>query len=146
MSPISKSHIVFSSLAALLPLTFAWGAAAGGDLDAPTYDAPAYDVPYAKRPTCDIRVVRENGSLVLEGLVVAPRPVTGSYRFQISQGSYGGGSNIRQGGDFAVAPGTDGSLGMVSLPGRGSYAATLTVHWHDGAPDCIRHAGTGRRL
>jgi len=128
------SRIVFTSLAALLPLSFAWGAAAGGDL------------PRADSASCDIRVVPHGGSLVLEGLVTAPVPVSGSYELQISQGGYAGSSNIRQGGEFDVAPGTDGSLGMVSLSSQGGYAATLIVHWHDGAPDCTRHAGTGRRL
>jgi len=55
-------------------------------------------------------------------------------------------SNIRQGSDFEVGPGAEESLGMVSLSDQGSYDATLTVHWYDGAPDCMRHVGTGRGL
>jgi len=132
------SRNVFISLAAaVLPLTFAWGAAAGSDLPARA-DTDG--------PSCDIRIAKEGGSLVLEGLVFAPAPVSGSYELEISQGGYAGGSDIRQGGDFEVAPGEDGSLGIVSLPARGGYAARLIVHWHDGAPDCTRHVGTGRRL
>jgi len=38
------------------------------------------------------------------------------------------------------------SLGIVSLSDQGGYAATLIVHWHDGAPDCTRHVGTKRTL
>jgi hypothetical protein len=132
------SRNVFMSLAAaLLPLTFAWSAAAGGDLSPPT-DTDG--------PSCDLRVARQGGSLVLEGLVFTPAPASGSYELVISQGGYAGGSDIRQGGDFEVAPGEDGSLGIVSLPARGAYAATLIVHWRDGARDCTRHLGTGRRL
>ena len=132
------SRNVFTSLAAaLLPLTFAWSAAAGSDLPA---GAGTY------RPSCDLRVAHEGGSLVLEGVVFAPAPASGSYELVISQGGYAGGSDIRQGGDFEVAPGEDGSLGIVSLPARGGYAATLIVHWHNGARDCTRHVGTGRRL
>jgi hypothetical protein len=129
---------VFISLAtALLPLTFAWSAVAGGDLPSPTL---------GEGPSCDLRVAHDGGGLVLEGLVFASAPVSGSYELTISQGGTAGGSNIRQGGDFTVAPGTDGSLGVVSLPASGGYAATLIVHWHDGAPDCTRHVGNGRRL
>ena len=135
------SRIVFTSLAALLPLSFAWGAASGGELPSGSYAAAN-----ARGPSCDIRVAHEGGSLVLEGLVVAAAPASGSYEFRISQGGQAGGSNIRQGGDFTAAPGIDGSLGMVSLPGQGGYAATLIVHWHNGAPDCTRHVGTGRGL
>ena len=129
------TRIVFISLAALLPLSFAWGAAAGGDLPA---GADAHG------PSCDIRIAQEGGSLVLEGLVFAPGPASGSYELEISQGGYAGSSKIRQGGDFEVVPGEDGSLGIVSLSNQGGYAATLTVHWHDGAPDCTRHVGAGR--
>ncbi len=132
------SRNVFISLAAaLLPLSFAWGAAASSDVPPPA-DTDG--------PSCDLRVARQGGSLVLEGLVFTPAPASGSYELEISQGGYAGGSDIRQGGDFEVAPGEDGSLGIVSLPARGAYAATLIVHWHDGAPDCTRHVGTGRRL
>ena len=130
------SRILMTSLAALLPLGFVWGAAAGGD----TQDA------YAQSPSCDIRVLRENGSLVLEGLVHAPVPVGGSYELKISQGGSAGQSSIRQGGDFEAGPGADASLGVVSLSDQGGYAATLIVHWRDGAPDCTRHVGTGRKL
>jgi len=132
-----SSNILTSLAAALLPLGFAWGAAASSDLPPRAYiDAPS----------CDIRVAREGGNLVLEGLVFAPSPVSGSYELEISQGGYAGGSDIRQGGDFEVAPDGDASLGIVSLPARRGYAATLIVHWHDGAPDCTRHVGSRRRL
>lgn len=130
------SRIFKTTLAALLPLGFAWGAAAGGD-------GPEA---YASGPTCDIRVEREGGTLVLEGLAFAPVPATGSYALTISQGGYAGGSNIQQGGDFEAGPGEESSLGLVSLSDHGSYDATLTVHWHDGTPDCTRHVGNGRRL
>jgi CsgH protein len=128
------SRIVLTSLAALLPLSFTWGAAAGGDF------------PAADNASCDIRVTREGGSLVLEGLAFAPVPATGSYAFEISQGGSAGGSSIRQGGEFEAGPAQDSSLGVISLSDQGGYAATLTVHWHDGAPDCTRRVGSGRRL
>jgi hypothetical protein len=132
------SRNLFTSLAAaLLPLSFAWGAAAGGDLSPRAY---------GDGPSCDLRIARDGGSLVLEGLVFAPAPVSGSYELVISQGGYAGESNIRQGGDFEIAPGADGSLGSVSLSAHGGYTATLIVHWHDGAPDCTRHVGAGRHL
>ncbi len=78
------SRNVFISLAAaVLPLTFAWGAVAGGDLP-PRADTDG--------PSCDIRIAKEGGSLVLEGLVFAPSPVAGSYELEISQGGYAGSS------------------------------------------------------
>ena len=114
------SRIVVTSLAAaLLPLGLAWGAVAGGDLPAGSY---------ASGPSCDIRVVRSGGGLVLEGVVMSSVPVAGSYDLRISQSGYGGQSNIRQGGEFEAVPGSDSSLGVVSLPatsapGKGSLPA-----------------------
>ena len=128
------SRILMTSLVALLPLGLAWGAEAGGDVQGV----------HGTGPSCDIRVVREGGALVLEGLVLAPAPAAGSYAFKISQGGSAGGSSIHQGGDFEAGPGTDTSLGLVSLSDQGGYAATLTVHWHDGTPDCTRHVGSRR--
>jgi hypothetical protein len=124
--------MLMTSLAALLPLGFAFGAVAGGD--GPT--------PYATGPRCDIRVVNEGGALVLEGLAFASVPSSGSYDFRISQGGPAGGSNIEQGGDFEAGPGAEASLGLISLSDQGGYSATLTVHWHDGAPDCTRRVGS----
>lgn len=132
------SHLFTKALAAsLLSLGFAWSATAGGDV--PT--------DYDGGPSCDIRIAYEGSSIVLEGLVFAPLPVSGVYEMQISQGGYAGQSNIQQSGDFETAPGADGSLGIVSLSrNSGGYVATLTVHWDDGTPDCTRQVGTGRQL
>ena len=126
-----------SLAASLLTLSFAWGAAAGGD-------APA-DTPPETIPSCDLRVADRGGSVVLEGLAFAPAPLTGVYELAISQGGPAGHSNIRQSGEFEATPGAATSLGVVSLSGRG-YAATLVVHWDDGSPDCTREAGTARAL
>lgn len=132
------SHMILKALAApLLSLSFAWSAAAGGDV-------PADD---DGGPSCDIRVAYEGSSIVLEGIVFAPVPVSGVYEMQISQGGYAGQSNIQQGGGFEAAPGADGSLGIVSLSrNSGGYVATLTVRWDDVTPDCTRQVGTGRQL
>ena len=128
------SRIFMTSLAALLPLGLAWAASA---------DAPAADGTSA---SCDIRVVRDGGTLVLEGLAFSGVPAAGTYEFRISQGGPAGGSNIQQGGDFEVGPGAGTSLGLISLSDQGGYTATLTVHWHDGAPACTRHVGIERNL
>jgi hypothetical protein len=137
------SRILMISLAALLPFGLAFGAVAGGDVPESYSDGPE---PYASGPSCDIRVVNEGGALVFEGLAFSAVPSSGSYDFKITQGGPAGGSNIEQVGDFEASSGEETSLGMVSLSNRGSYDATLTVRWHDGAPDCTRRVGSGRRL
>lgn len=126
------SRMLMTSLAALLPLGLAFGAVAGGD---------APDT-YAAGPRCDVRVVNEGGTLVLEGLAFSEVPSSGSYDFKITQGGPAGGSNISQGGDFEAGPGEEASLGLISLSDQGDYSATLTVRWHDGAPGCTRRVGS----
>ena len=133
------AHLIPKALAAsLLSLGFAFGAAAGDDI------SPDHEGGY---PSCDIRVAYEDASVLLEALVFAPVPVSGVYEMQIAQGGNTGQSDIRQSGDFAVAPDADGSLGIVSLSrGSGVYVATLTVRWNDGSPNCTRQVGTTRQL
>jgi hypothetical protein len=128
-------HIVTSFAAALLPLGLAWGAAAGGSLPSGPADA-----------SCDIRVGYQGGSVVLEPLVFAAGPVSGVYEMRVAQAGANR-ADIHQTGDFAIAPGMDGSLGVVSLSvGSGGYVATLTVHWDGGGTDCTAHAGSQRTL
>jgi hypothetical protein len=134
------SHLIAKTVAAaLLPLGLAWGAAAGSDLP------PSAD-PTAEGPSCDIRVAHEGNSVVLEGLVFAPMPVSGVYEMRVAQRGANS-SDIRQGGDFDTAPGVPESLGLVSLSLGGSgYVARLTVQWDDGSADCTREIGTRTRV
>ncbi|MGH6736628.1 MAG: curli-like amyloid fiber formation chaperone CsgH [Methyloceanibacter sp.] len=130
------SSIIAKSFAALLPLGLAFGASAGGDVPPSAAD----------QPSCDIRVAHQGGSVVLEGLVYAPEPISGVYQLQVSQ-SGANRSNIRQGGEFEAVPGAPASLGTVTLSlGSGGYVATLNVQWDGGATDCTRHVGNGTQL
>jgi hypothetical protein len=133
------SYLIPKAFAAsFLSLTFAFGAAAGGDVP------PGNEGPY---PSCDIRIAYEGANIVLESLVLTPVPVSGVYEMHISQGGYASQSDIRQSGDFSIAPSADGLLGIFSLSRRsGGYVATLTVHWDDGTPDCTRQIGTSHQL
>jgi hypothetical protein len=129
-------------LASLLPLSGAWSASAlanGGAPD-PLPEEVSGDV-----PRCEIRAESNDGGVVLEGLVFADAPLTGTYSFRISQRAPGGSSQINQGGDFEATPGEPESLGTVSVgSGPNSFTATLTVSFDDGGTvDCS--AGTGKR-
>jgi len=132
------SHLILKTLAAsLLPLSLAWSAAAGG---------PEGPDGLADYPSCDIRIAYEGNSVMLEGLVFAPMPVSGVYEMRIRQRGANS-SDIRQSGEFEVPPGAAGTLGLVSLSrGQGGYVARLTVQWDDGSADCTREIGTRTRL
>ena len=89
-------------LASLLPLSGAWSASAlaNGGAPAPLPDEFAGDL-----PRCEIRAETDGRGVVLEGLVFADVPLTGTYRFRISQRGAGGSSQINQGGEFEATPG-----------------------------------------
>jgi CsgH protein len=125
--------MIMKSLAAfLLPLSIAWSVAASGDLR-PESDRQQ------RLPSCDIRVDYQDSSVVLEGLILAPRPVSGVYDMQVSQTGKAGHADIRQSGEFEATPDAPGSLGVISLSTRsGDYIAKLNVRWDGGAVDCTR--------
>ncbi|MGI8724026.1 MAG: curli-like amyloid fiber formation chaperone CsgH [Methyloceanibacter sp.] len=126
-------RMIKKSLAApLLLLSIAGSAAAGGDL------APKSER-HERLPSCDIRVDYQDGSVVLEGLVFVPRPVSGLYDMRVSQTGKAGHANIRQSGEFEATPDAPGSLGVISLSRRsGGYVAQLNVRWDGGVVDCTR--------
>jgi hypothetical protein len=87
-------------------------------------------------PSCEIRVDQRDDAVMLEGLVSAAEPISGTYQLDIRQNGAGT-SQISQSGDFAVPAGSSSSLGMVSLTKTaGGYRATLRVRWNSDAADC----------
>lgn len=60
---------------------------------------------------CELDVSRRSGSVELTALAHADRPTRGEYAFEVS----GRGTDIRQGGPFAVAAGGTERLGTVTL-------------------------------
>ena len=127
----------------LLPLSIGWGASAVANSN--RAEAVPED-PIATLPACEIRVDESGNSIVLEGIVFADADLSGSYHMQIRQKGLGS-FRISQSGDFQVRAGSPGSLGMVSLAkGAGSYFATLSVSWHDGAADCVAQAPKSRKV
>ena len=73
---------------------------------------------------CELDVSRRGGSVELTALAHAAKSARGEYAFHVS----GRGTDIRQGGPFAIGSGGTEQLGMVTLSAGGSgYDADLTV-------------------
>jgi hypothetical protein len=127
-------RIMKSLVASLLPLSMAWAVAlpvAGSNVPTPAERAAA------KLSRCELRVDDRGDSVVLEGLVFARAPVSGSYQLRVSQKGATGSSDIVQSGDFSIGSGETGPLGIVSLSTNTKrYVAKLSVQWDDGAPEC----------
>ncbi|HUH76127.1 MAG TPA: curli-like amyloid fiber formation chaperone CsgH [Devosia sp.] len=65
---------------------------------------------------CEIATKKSSGGMtVIEGLVHAPKAISGTYRMKIS----GPGTNISQGGDFDASAGKPAVLSSIMLSGSG---------------------------
>lgn len=132
-------------VASLLPLSLAWGAIAMPANGNGTWAEEEETAP--QRPRCQLRVDDDGDSIMLEGVVFARNPASGSYQMRVSQVSAGGRSNIAQSGDFIVESDSTASLGTVSLSnGVSRYVAKLTVQWDDGAADCVAETPSKRKV
>lgn len=84
---------------------------------------------------CELRVSKRGGGTTLEGVVIASKAVSGSYRISVAASSGAGSSDIDQSGEFSASPGQPVSLGVVQI-GSGGYAANLTIKWAGGSTSC----------
>ena len=77
---------------------------------------------------CALTVTERGGMVTVEGVVEARSAVSGAYDLALRQSSFGGSSDIRQGGDFTLAAGAVESLGSASFSGTAAgIDGTLTV-------------------
>jgi len=139
------ASLVKSLVASLLPFSLACGASSMPVNGNGTWAEEEQTA--LLHPRCQLRVDDDGNSIVLEGVVFARKPASGSYKLRVSQESAGGSSDIIQNGDFIVESGSTASLGTVSLSNAVShYFAKLTVQWDDGAADCLATAPKQRKV
>jgi hypothetical protein len=103
---------------------------------------PAFAGGGADGTRCELRFNKRGGSTVLEGFVITPSAISGSYRISATAASGSGGSDVDQSGAFSAGPGGPVSLGVVSLgTSAASYNAELTVKWNGISISCSERAG-----
>jgi hypothetical protein len=118
-------------LAAALVLLGATGAAFAGPAVTKSSEGPI---------RCELDVSRRGGSIELTALANAEKATRGEYAFRVS----GRGTDIRQGGPFAVASGGTVQLGTVTLGTGGSgYDADLTLVVAGKTISCSDRVGGG---
>jgi hypothetical protein len=89
---------------------------------------------------CELDVTRRGGSVELTALAHAEKTTRGEYAFRVS----GRGTEIRQGGPFAIASGGTEQLGTVTLGAGGSgYGADLSVVVDGKTISCSGRVGGG---
>ena len=124
------SRIACLTALATLPVMFTLGAnPMTGHIVTPAH-ASADDA------RCELRTSKRGGATVLEGVVIASKAVSGSYRISVAASGGSGSSDIDQSGSFQATPGQPVSLGVVQLGGSGGYSANLTVKWGGGSTSC----------
>jgi hypothetical protein len=139
------ASIVTLLFASVLPSSFVWTGLSMPVNGNGTWAEEEQTAPLHSR--CQLRVDEIGNSIVLKGVVFAPKPGSGSYQLRVWQESAGGSSNVIQSGDFTVESGSAASLGTVSLSnGVSRYVAKLTVQWDDGAADCLATAPKRRKV
>jgi hypothetical protein len=114
----------------------ATASSAGGEVAAPvvTHTAATAETPLS----CTIHATNVRNGLRLEALVAADREATGTYRLTLSKAGPAGSSDVSQGGEFAVMPGSTAILGgsELSLERGAKLSAKLTLATKGSDVDC----------
>lgn len=125
---LSTKYIVLAALAASgIGVAALSAAEAGSDVSSPV--------------RCEIRASRSGSTITLEGMVFAKRAIEGSYRMSVRKSDGAGQSDIKQSGAFNASPGAAATIGMVTLGGEGTYAATLRIAAEGSTTECVQRAG-----
>lgn len=95
--------------------------------------APAF----ASDDICTIQAVTQNGGVVLQGVVLSPAALSGSYQFEVKAKGPSGSSDISQGGMFSAKANDATPLGQVQLSSPGAtYNVKLIIDANGKSYDC----------
>jgi hypothetical protein len=98
----------------------------------------------AASDACGIVTSTQNGMLVIEGAVLSPVALDGSYQFAIQSSGGGGNSNISQGGQFTAAANQQTTLGKVMINAGSNYSVDFTVTANGKKLDCDQEVASLR--
>jgi hypothetical protein len=127
---IQTKHI--SAIAALGLITAALGATSGM---ANTSGSPG---------TCGVITSTQNGMLLIQGSVLSPVALAGSYQFSVQSSGGGGNSNVSQGGSFTAAANQQTALGQVMINAGSNYKVVLDVTANGQKLDCDQELASFR--
>jgi len=107
---------------------------ADGELGGPTVTHTASVAPLA----CTIHAEKVQGGMRLEALVATQHQAAGTYQLTLAKAGPAGSSNVSQGGEFALMPGTTSVLGgsELSLERGAKLTAKLSLATSEGDIAC----------
>ena len=77
--------------------------------------------------TCGVLTSTQNGMLVIQGSVLSPVPLEGSYQFKVQSSGGGGNSNISQGGYVTAKANEATPQGKVLINAGSNYSVVFDV-------------------
>ena len=92
--------------------------------------------------TCGVVTSAQNGMLLIEGSVLSPVALDGSYQFSVQSSGSGGNSNISQGGQFSAPANQQTTIGQVMINAGSDYDVTLDVTANGKKLDCDQELTT----
>lgn len=93
---------------------------------------------------CGFVTSTQNGMLVIEGAVLSPVALDGSYQFSIQSSGGGGSNNISQGGHFTAAANQQTALGKVMINAGSNYKVDFKVTANGKTLDCDQEIASMR--
>lgn len=92
--------------------------------------------------SCGVSKTRDQGMLVVEGVVQSPTALSGDYRFSLRSSGGGGSTNINQGGGFMLPSGEPVAVGRVMVGANAQVAVDFTISTGGRTFDCSQDIGT----
>jgi hypothetical protein len=85
---------------------------------------------------CGVLTSTQNGMLLIQGSVLSPTALSGTYQFSVQSSGGGGNSNINQGGSFTAAANQQTTIGQVMINAGSNYKVVLDVTANGKKLDC----------
>ena len=86
--------------------------------------------------SCGVVTSTQNGMLTIQGTILSPEPLSGSYQLSVRSSGGGNSSNINQGGNFAAAANQETTLGQVMINANANPKVELEVTANGTKLDC----------
>jgi hypothetical protein len=85
---------------------------------------------------CSVVTSTQNGMLLIQGAVLSPVALDGSYAFSVQSSGGGGNSSISQGGQFTAPANQQTTIGQVMINAGSNYKVVLDVTANGQKLDC----------
>jgi len=86
--------------------------------------------------SCGVVTSTQDGMLTIQGTILSPKPLSGSYQLSVHSSGGGNSSNINQGGNFSAEANQETALGKVMINASANPEVKLEVTANGEKLDC----------